>query len=423
MSRTPEGGAPEAAEQGVSSPLPALEEPKVTTLELFFDLVFVFALTQVTLLMADDLTPTGTLRGLAVLAVIWWSWVGFSWLTNYVKADDGLTRLAMFASMGAVLVVSLATPKAFGEWGVQFGAAYLVLMALFLATYAVGARNEPEVLGAVLRLAPGMLLAPVLVLAAGFLDAGVARAALWAAAIAVAYLAPFLSGTGGWKLSPAHFAERHGLIIIIALGESIVSIGAGAGSGTDGLSAQVVIGAILALTIACALWWMYFDVVALVAERRLHAAQGAERNAIARDSYSYLHLPMVAGIILVALGIKKVLVYVDKPLPTVALAALLGGLALYLIGHVAFRLRNVRTWNVQRAVAAVLLLALIPILDGSAAWESLVVATVAIAGLVVFEAVRFRGARHAVRGSGAAQPTAVRTGGDGSPDVDDPVCQ
>jgi low temperature requirement protein LtrA len=157
----------------------------------------------------------------------------------------------------------------------------------------------------------------------------------------------------------------------------------------------------------------------------LHAASGAERNAIARDSYSYLHLPMVAGIILVALGIKKVLVYVDKPLPTIALAALLGGLALYLIGHVAFRLRNVRTWNVQRVVAAVLLLALIPILDGSPASEALVVATVAIVGLVVFEAVRFRGARHAVRGTStaAASSPTVRAGEDGSPDVDDPVCQ
>jgi low temperature requirement protein LtrA len=388
------------ADDGIAAPhsrLPQLEEPKVTTLELFFDLVFVFALTQVTALLAEELTWTNMLRGLAVLAVIWWSWVGFSWMTNYVKADDGLTRLSMFASMGAVLVLSLATPRAFTDWGVQFGVAYLVLTLLFLLTYGTAARGEPAVLGSILRLAPGMLVAPVLVLIAGFLDEGALRATLWGVAIVVAFASGLISGTSGWKLSPSHFTERHGLVIIIALGESIVSIGVGAASGDDGLSAIVIAGSLLALVIACCLWWLYFDVVALVAERRLHAAQGAERNAIARDSYSYLHYLLMAGIILVALGIKKVLIYVDKPLPTVALAALLGGLALYLVGHVLFRLRNIRSWNVQRLVVAAVLVALIPVLANVAAWQVLVLATVVMVALVAYEARHFAAARHEVR--------------------------
>jgi len=406
--RTMSGGPHlDAPGDGIAAPhdrLAALTEPKVTTLELFFDLVFVFALTQVTLLMADDLTGTGLVRGLAVLAVIWWAWVGFSWLTNFVKADDGPTRLALFASMGAVLVVSLAVPKAFGEWGVQFGVAYLALNLLFLTTYAAAARRQPEVLKAVARLAPGILVAPLLILIAGFLDAGVVRASLWTIAIAVAYIAPFVSGTSGWRLEPSHFVERHGLIIIIALGESIVSIGAGVGSVAEGLTAEVIGVALAALVIACCLWWLYFDVVALVAERRLASAQGAERNAIARDSYSYLHYFMVAGIVLAALGVKKTLLGLEKPLPTVALVALLGGLALYLLGHVFFRLRNIRSLNRQRLVVAAAFLLAIPLVGDVDASSVLVGATVALIALVVFESVRFREARHQVRHHGQGAP-------------------
>ena len=373
-------------------------EPRVSPLELFFDLVFVFALTQVTALLAADLTGAGLLRGLAVLAIVWWSWVGFSWLTNYVASDDGWTRLALFASMGAMLVMSLAVPTAFGSGGLVFGLGYGALSLLFIATYAVTTRRDPEVFGAVLRLSPGVLIPAAMIVAAGFLDAGPGRAVLWALALLVSMLGPFVAGTGGWRVHAGHFSERHALIIIIALGESIVSIGVGL-SGEE-LGAGQLAGAMLGLIACCCLWWLYFDVVALVAERRLQAAEGSARNAMARDSYSFLHFPMVAGIVLFALGVKKVLIDVDGPLKQVALAALLGGVALYLLGHVGFRLRNTRTLNTQRLVLAVVLLAAWPFLGGVDGLAVLVGVTAALVLLVGYETVKYRAARHAVRAHG-----------------------
>jgi len=172
---------------------------------------------------------------------------------------------------------------------------------------------------------------------------------------------PFLFGAEGWKLMPHHFAERHALIIIIiiALGESIVAIGVGAEAKVD---VGIVVAAVIGTAIAAAMWWLYFDVVALVAGRRLADAEvGRERNEMARDSYSYLHFPMVAGIVLVALGMKKTLGHVEDPLKLVRAAALLGGAALYLLAHVAFRCRHGRGVNTRRLGLAVLLLAFIPV--------------------------------------------------------------
>jgi low temperature requirement protein LtrA len=206
---------------------------------------------------------------------------------------------------------------------------------------------------------------------------------------------PFLFGSKGWKLVPGHFAERHGLIIIIALGESIVAIGVGASGGVD---AGVVTAATLGMAVAAALWWLYFDVVALVAERRLsQAAVGREQNEMARDSYSYLHFPMVAGIVLLALGLKTTLAHVGDPLDLVPAAALLGGAAVYLLAHVSFRLRNLHTLNKQRLVCAVLLLALIPVGVAMPALATLAVLAGVLTVLIAYEAVRFAEARDRVR--------------------------
>ena len=196
-------------------------------------------------------------------------------------------------------------------------------------------------------------------------------------------------------MSPAHFAERFGLIIIIALGESIVAVGAGVAG--DTLDAAVVIAALAGIAISCALWWAYFDVVAVVAERNFMRAEPEERNKIARDSYSYLHMPMILGIVLLALGVKKTLAHVDAPLETVPAFALCAGVAFYLLGHVAFRWRNVHTWNYQRALAAVLCLALIPFATSADALASVIAVALVCIGLIVYEAVRFREARDKVR--------------------------
>ena len=374
------------------------EEPRVGPLELFFDLVFVFAITQVTTLLSQELIWANMVRGLAILSVVWWSWAGFSWLTNLVKADDGWARLAMFASMGAMLIVSLAVPEAFSTGGVTFGIAYLALSSLYIVTYAVLTRGDPALFKSVLRLAVGVTLAPIFILIAGFLDAGPARAALWAAAVIILYVGAFGSGTN-WRVHPAHFAERHGLIVIIALGESIVAIGIGASA--LHLDAAAIAGSLLGLVVAAALWWLYFDVVALVAERRLTSAEGRDQVRMARDSYTILHLPMVAGIVFFALGVKKVLVKPYVPLNVVALTALLGGVALYLIAHVLFRYRNTRSWNVQRMVVSALLIGGIIALRGVGAIEVLVIVAIVLVILTAYETYKFREARHAIRDHGA----------------------
>jgi low temperature requirement protein LtrA len=218
---------------------------------------------------------------------------------------------------------------------------------------------------------------------------------LWGVAIVLDVGGPFLFGTEGWKLVPGHFAERHGLIVLIALGESIVALGVGAQAGID---AGVVAAAVLGVAVAATIWWLYFDVVALVAERRLgRAAVGREQNELARDSYSYLHLPMVAGIVLVALGLKTTLAHVGEPLHLVPAAALLGGSAMYLLAHVAFRLRNMRTLSRQRLLCALALLALVPAAVRLPALATLALLAAILTVLISYEALRFAEARDRIR--------------------------
>lgn len=368
----------------------------VSPLELFFDLVFVFALTQVTTLLADDLTWVGMLRGFAVLAAVWWAWVAFAWLTNSITIDDDLvSRLVVLLAMGAMLVVGLAAPGAFGDTAIVFGVAYFVVRALHVLLYLYTTRGDRDVFRAVARLAPGMMIAATLIVIAGFLPPGPARVALWALALIVDFTSPLVSGTAGWKVDASHFTERHGLIIIIALGESLVALGIGATGAdfTPGIVAAIALG----VAVICGLWWLYFDIVSLAAERMLESVTGAARAAMARDSYSYIHFFMVWGIVLVALGLKKTLLDVDAPLKTLAVIALFGGLAMYLLAHVAFRLRNTGTINTQRLVTAVLLLALIPVAMAVPALVALSIATAVIVLLVVYETVRFRDVRHRIR--------------------------
>src|SRR5215203_2892744 len=334
-------------------------EQRVTPLELFFDLIFVFALTQVTGFLSNHLTWVGMLQGVALLAVLWWAWVGYSWLTNAVPAEEVIpARLVIFCSMAAMFVASLAVPDAFGEYGVLFGLAYFVVFLLQVVLFALATGGEPEQRRAILRLAPGFLGAPALLIVAGFLD-GLAQGALWAVALAIAYGVAYVRGVSGFRVHAGHFAERHALVVIIALGESIVAVGVGA-SGV-GLDPRVLAAAVLGTMLAAALWWAYFDLVMLTAERRLSAAQGEERARLARDCYSYLHLPMVAGIIFVALGVKQTLSHVGDQLGTVPATALCGGLALYLLGHNAFRLRGIGSVSIPRLVVTILCLALIPL--------------------------------------------------------------
>ena len=368
-------------------------EQKVTPLELFFDLVFVFAITQVTTMLAADPTWAGLARGMLVFSALWWAWAAFSWLTNSVDAEEGATRAAMIAAMAAALVASLAVPGAFGDEALLFALAYTALRLLHIVVYLLAAPSA-EVRGAITRMAPGFVVFCGLLILASAFD-GAVQGAIWCLALLVHVLGLVLVGVRGWQVSPAHFAERHGLIVIIALGESIVSIGVGAaGLEVDG---GVIAAAALGILASSALWWAYFDVVAPVAQRRLQQARGDARTRMARDAYTLLHLPMLAGIVLLALGIKKTVAHYDDELKLVPAVALCGGAGLYLLALVAFRLRNVHTWNRQRVVAGTLCLALIPAATAVPALAALALVTAVLCALIAYEAIHFAEARNRIR--------------------------
>ena len=370
------------------------EEEGVTPLELFFDLVFVLAITQCTALMAADPTWGGVARGLLVLCVLWWCWVGYAWLTSVVDPEEGAVRIAMFASMAAILVAALAVPHVFDSTALTFAIAYGFARAGQIALFLLASRDNPSLRRSVLGLAVSSAIGVGLILGASALD-GTAQGALWCAAIAIDFGGPLLFGVEGWMLVPGHFAERHGLIVLIAIGESIVAVGTGADAKLD---IGVIAAAVAGVAVAAALWWLYFDVVAIVAARHLaRAAPGREQNSIARDSYSFLHFGMVAGIVLLAFGVKKTLGHIDHHLDWVPTAALFGGVAVYLLAHIAFRLRNVRTLNKQRLVMAILLLALIPLVHHLAALAALAILAALLTALIAYEAIRFAEARDRVR--------------------------
>lgn len=375
---------------------------QVTPLELFFDLVFVLALTQCTALMSAEPTWRGLAKGMLVLGVLWWAWVGYAWLTSVVDPEEGAVRIAIFGAMAALLVVSLSVPQAFGDLGLTFAVSYGLVRVGQVVLFLFASRQDPTLRRSVwVGLVPSTAVGVGLLVVASFLH-GTAQGAFWAAALALDMAGPFLFGSTGWQLVPRHFAERHGLIFIIALGESIVAIGVGSEAGVD---AGVIAAAVLGSILAAAMWWAYFDVVALVAARRLSAsAVGKEQNEMARDSYSFLHLPMVAGVVLIALGLKKTIAHVDEPLTPETSFALVGGLAAYLLAHVAFRFRNIRTLNKQRLLLAAVLLALVPFADELDALATLAVVAALMVSLIAYEAIRFAEGRDRVRHEAGYEP-------------------
>jgi low temperature requirement protein LtrA len=375
-------------------------EARVSPLELLFDLVFVFALTQVTAFMADDPTFAGMGRGLMILAILWWAWSGYAWLTSTVDPELGMSRVVMFLAMGAFLVVALATPGAFGGDGVLWGLAYLAARILHVALFWVAARGD----AGLRRQVPSLLWSAIpgaglIILASAAFD-GTTRDLLWAAALVLDYGIILSFGAAGWHVHAEHFAERFGLVVIIALGESIVAIGVGAEDlGTTG---EELVAAGVALAIVCTLWWAYFDLYAIIAERKFREAVGVEQLRIARDSYALLHFLMIAGIVLFALGVKKLLEHPGDPLKDMPAVALCGGLALYALGMVAFRLRNTGTVARARIVTAVVCLALIPVAMEAAGLVTLPLLAAAWIVLIAYETLRYRQFRARVRSEFAA---------------------
>ena len=388
--------------------VPTGETHGVTTLELFFDLVFVFAITQVTAFMADDIGWRSALRGLVLLALLWFAWSSYAWLGNQAHADEGVVRAALLVAMAALFLVALAIPEAWGDEGGGLSAPVVLAVCLavvrlgHLSVYAVTAAGDAG-LRRQLRRAVVPVAAAAVLLIVGAVLGGAPQTALWALALVVDYTGIYVSGTE-WRLPSArHFAERHGLIVIIALGESIIAVGVGVADLP--LTVPIAAAALLGLTVSVALWWAYFDVVAPVAERVLAGRSGNDRVRLARDSYTYMHFPMIAGVIYLALGLKKVAEYVadtehhtlSDPLTGTGLWALYAGVAVYLIGHLGFRLRNAGLVNRPRMVVTVLLLVAPLGVQHLPALAALAVLAGILVTMLAYEVVHFAEARARVR--------------------------
>jgi low temperature requirement protein LtrA len=402
--------------------VPTEEHHGVTTLELFFDLVFVFALTQITAIIAAHPTPAGFIEGLVILALLWWGWVSYSWLGNQAKADEGALRLGLVIAMGAMFVCALSIPHAFklpGEGFIEpwlFAIAYSVVRAMHIIVYRIAAEDDPGLRRQIFLIAVPVSVACALLLIGAFADP-TWQIGLWLTALAIDYGGVWVAGADGWRVpSPRHFAERYGLIIIVALGESIVAIGVGIGAYE--LTIPVVIAAMLSLGITVCLWWLYFDVIAIFAERLLAKLKGAERARIARDSYSYLHFPMLVGIVVLAIGLKRTMAHIADledlsrgpfgSLPAIAVITLCLGPAIYLAAHLAFRYRNIRTINKPRLIASILLIGVIPICLILPAIFALTLVAVMLGSLVIFEVRHYAEARYKIRhdiGHTATEPT------------------
>jgi low temperature requirement protein LtrA len=332
--------------------------------------------------MTHHPTWSGLGQGLLVLGVLWWTWVGYAWLTSVIDPEEGAVRLAMFGAMAALLLCSLSVPEVFGNLALTFALAFGVVRVAHIGLFMLASPGDDTLRRAVLGLAGSTALAVALLILASCFD-GLTQEVLWALALILDMGPPYFFGTEGWKLVPGHFAERHGLIVIIALGESIVAIGVGASGHLD-----LAIGsaAMLGVALAAAQWWIYFDVVALISARRLSEAEpGRVQNALARDSYSYIHFLLVAGIVMSAFGLKATIAHTDEHLDAVTAFALLGGVATFLLGLVAFRLRHVQTLNRQRFGLAILLLLLIPVAMAVPALISLAIVVVLIWTMVAYE--------------------------------------
>jgi low temperature requirement protein LtrA len=380
------------------------ERHRVTTFELFFDLVYVFAVTQVTAYMAHAHSGAGVVQGVLLLGLLWWTWCAYSWLGNQAHADEGLTRLAMAAAMAAIFVVGLTIPEAWEDapgglnGPVVLVCAYLFVRILHLGVYAVAAAGDRGLLRQLLVTVAPMLAGASLLLL-GALLGGRTQTLLFAAGLALDWAGTYVtSREGDWRIhSPVHWSERYGLFVILVIGESIVAIGAGA-SGLS-ISAALMAGAVLGIVVSLFLWWLYFDVVSRAAEHVFAALSGRAQATLAVEAYSYLHFPLVAGVVLTALGVEEVLAHVGEtdPLGRFAALALHGGLALYLLGHVAFKRRLHGTVSAPRLATAAVLALAAPLSAEFPPLAALALVVAVLGTLVAVETARYAPLREGLR--------------------------
>jgi low temperature requirement protein LtrA len=344
---------------GMAEPVDSHTEPRrpVSTFELFFDLVFVFSLTRVTALILERPDAAGVLRGVLVLALLWWAWGAYAWLTNAVDTSSAASRGVILAAMGAMLVVAAAVPQASERDALAFALGYFVVRLLHLVLFAVaGGANR----AAILRLAPGNLAASVLLIVGVFVPTPI-QLALWGLAVVIDYGTPIVTGVAGFNVHAGHFFERHSLFMIIALGESVVAVGTGVLHGDAAITPLLATAVLLAVAAIGGLWWAYFDREAAISERALARAVGPRRAYLARDMFSYLHLPLVAGVVFIAVGLESVMSHPLEHLHGVYAAGLGGGAALFLFGLTAVSGRRRHRPRLDHLLGGAVCLCLIPL--------------------------------------------------------------
>ena len=308
------------------------EDVGVSTIELFFDLVFVFTITQLTSLLVAEPTGVSVARVALIFGNVWWMYGGYAWLTNAVPPRETVLRLLMLVGMAGFLIVALAIPESFGDSGVAFGIGYLVVTLVHTGLFL---RSSQEgTVRAMFRLGPFNLVTAALLLIAGFTSGG-AQWALWAVAFVLHWASPVLTPVGDFPIRAKHFVERHGLIVLIALGESVVAVGIGV-HGHE-LSTGLAVTAVLGLALAAALWWLYFDGEDERAERALADAPDARNPWLALFAFGYAFLPLLGGIIVFAAGMKEAVVRYDEPASAATAWFLAAGVATYVVGLVALR--------------------------------------------------------------------------------------
>jgi low temperature requirement protein LtrA len=357
-----------SARTSLTRPKVSDEGHRVTTFELLFDLVFVFAFTQVTGFMAEAHTATGVLQAIIILLLLWTSWAAYSWLANQTHVDEGIARLGMSAAMIAMFVVALVIPESFKDLPGGFSGplvlviAYLAVRVIHSSLYLIAAGGDRALRRQVLRTGTGIVVSVALLLA-GVLVGGSAQTWFWLAAVLADGIIIYATSSGGdWRVRSArHWAERHGLVVILALGESVVAVGVGAAN--EAIDGPILIGAILAISLTVTLWWTYFSHVASAAEHQLSKSQDGRRALLASEGYTYLHFLLIAGIVISALGVEEIIAHADdvEPLGLFGGFALFGGLSLYLAGHAFFWRRMSGRWNSWQFGFATVLLAMIPL--------------------------------------------------------------
>lgn len=383
-----------ASETAGATPVPS--EKRTSYLELFFDLVFVFAITQIVASLHTDHTAQGWARAALVLWLMWWAWSQFTWAGTAIDLERRRVRLAMLAVTGLALLAGVAIPDAFAEDGAWFAVPYALVRFAGLGLQWFGLRHDPAARAALASYTPIAVVSPAVVLAGGLLPLEW-RSLVWAAAVLVDLLSVIAAGRGEFRVAPGHFAERHALITIIALGESIIAVGATA----DGLepSLRILGVAGVGFTIIAAMWWLYFDRSQRWDEERLVLERdGVRQGRLARDLYTLGHLPVIGGTVVFAAGVEEVVLHADEPMDAFTRWAIAGGLALFLVGLVLGELRARATVPTAR-IAAAAAVPLIVVLAGPT------LPAPATLGLVAL-ALALTATAETLRGTDAPTPTA-----------------